>query len=1226
MSEEAIFTAALERTDPAERAAYLDAACGDDADLRRRVESLLWAHESEDSLIDAPAGLDSPTSASAPEIEPGSSTHVDSDGGRPSSDETEPLAIPGEPADGVGPEGLRAGRSSGRAVTEGPGTRVGPYKLLQKIGEGGMGVVYMAEQDRPVRRRVALKIIKPGMDTEQVVARFEAERQALALMDHPNIARVFDAGTTDSGRPYFVMELVNGVPITEYCDAAHLSPRERLELFVPVCQAIQHAHQKGIIHRDVKPTNVMVTRFDDRPVPKVIDFGVAKATAQRLTERTLFTGFGAVVGTLEYMSPEQAALAGQDVDTRSDVYSLGVLLYELLTGTTPLERAKLRAAALAEILRRIKEEDTPAPSTRLAQSQEMLASIAANRHIEPARLTRLVRGELDWIVMRAIEKDRTRRYETANAFARDVQRYLADEAVEACPPSASYRLRKFARKNRALLTTATGFAALLVLGAGLSTWQAVRATRAEARATANYEVARDAVDSYLSAITDDPDLNRADFHQLRAKLLETALPFYQSLIRGAPGDRRQQAEQARAYHRLGTVQFRTGAIEAALADFRQARAILELLVAAPGGSAHREALVAAQGAVGMALKELGHLAEAEADCRQALARAEEFAAEAPGDPRRRAATARAAGCLATVLDRMGKTVDAEAAYRRAHESSRALAELAPKEVVHQAECARHGEELAHFLLKTDRMPEALEIMRRTIVDRETILADAPDEPERQKDLAHAYTVLGDILSGLNRYDEADATFRKAFDQHQDLARRFPSVPNHRAQAVAMAQNRGRLLSLRLRYADAEAAYRVSIDLSDRLARDFPSQPELGEMNVAGHHGFATTLKRQGKHREAVAEYRQILPIQRRMVAEFPDVPNLQSSLSDTLNNLANTLFAQDRMAEAEPVFREAADISRRLVARVPRQPSLRMALAFRLGNLARTLGDQPQRRDEAIGLHREATAVLEELAASFPESPEFGAFLAMSHNNFGSLLQKMGRHAEAEAELRRSIQVSARLVNAFPGSPGFAVTLAGTYGNLGHYLRERGRPQDALEWVGKGIDLLVEIQRKSPGDAHARAFLCNDYCWRAYAFDDLGRHAEAARDWHNALELSTPATAPKYRLGEAVSLARGDGRHERALGLAQDSAAREGIDVAALYGMACICAIASKDEAHREDYAARAVALLRVAVLRGFFDEKLIAADADFAPLLARDDFRAVVAEAGRRSAINRPDPAKVQR
>jgi WD40 repeat protein len=339
---------------------------------------------------------------------------------------------------------------------------IGPYKLVQPIGEGGMGTVYMAEQTRPVKRLVALKLIKAGLDSRQVLARFEAERQALALMDHPNIAKVLDAGATEQGRPYFVMELVKGLPITQFCDERRLTPRERLELAIPVCQAVQHAHQKGVIHRDLKPSNVLVALYDDRPVPKVIDFGIAKATGPRLTEQTLYTEFGSVVGTLEYMSPEQAQLNQLDIDTRSDIYSLGVLLYELLTGTTPLQRTRLKEAAFLEMLRVIREEEPPRPSTRLGTTEE-LPSIAARRNIEPRRLSGLVRGELDWIVMKALEKDRNRRYETASGLAADLRRYLDEEPVQAGPPSAAYRFRKFARRNKVKLAMATVVATALVL-------------------------------------------------------------------------------------------------------------------------------------------------------------------------------------------------------------------------------------------------------------------------------------------------------------------------------------------------------------------------------------------------------------------------------------------------------------------------------------------------------------------------------------------------------------------------------------------------------------------------------------------------------------------------------------------------------------------------------------------------------------------------------------------
>jgi serine/threonine protein kinase len=360
-----------------------------------------------------------------------------------------------------------AGQPTVTGLIEGPGTVIGAYKLLQQIGEGGMGTVYMAEQTRPVQRMVALKIIKPGMDSRQVIARFEAERQALALMDHPSIARVLDGGTTETGRPYFVMELVKGVPITKYCDERRLPPRVRLELFIQVCQAVQHAHQKGIIHRDLKPSNVLIALYDDKPVPKVIDFGIAKATGQKLTERTMFTEFGQVVGTLEYMSPEQAGLNQLDIDTRSDIYSLGVLLYELLTGSTPLERKRLKEAAMLEVLRLIREEEPPKPSTRLSTTDEM-PSVAANRGLEPKKLSGVVRGDLDWVVMKALEKDRNRRYETANGFAMDVQRYLADEPVQACPPSVLYRWGKFVRRHRTgVLTTAAALLVVLLVAVGV---------------------------------------------------------------------------------------------------------------------------------------------------------------------------------------------------------------------------------------------------------------------------------------------------------------------------------------------------------------------------------------------------------------------------------------------------------------------------------------------------------------------------------------------------------------------------------------------------------------------------------------------------------------------------------------------------------------------------------------------------------------------------------------
>jgi serine/threonine protein kinase/WD40 repeat protein len=364
------------------------------------------------------------------------------------------------------------------SIAEGSGADVGPYRLREQLGEGGFGQVFVAEQSEPVRRKVALKIIKPGMDSREVVARFEAERQALALMDHPNIARVFDAGTTQDGLPYFVMELVRGIPVTDYCDQHRLAVRDRLELFLDVCRAVQHAHQKGIIHRDIKPSNVLVTQHDTRAVVKVIDFGVAKAINQQLTDKTIYTRFAQFIGTPLYMSPEQAQMTGLDVDTRTDIYSLGVLLYELLTGTTPLSRQQLQEAAFDEVCRLIREQEAPRPSLRISTLGDLAGSVSTNRQVEPKRLALFMRGDLDWIVMKTLEKDRSRRYETPNALCRDLERFLHEEPVEACPPSAAYRFRKFARRNRSLLVTASLVLVLLVGAAvisGISAWWAQQA-------------------------------------------------------------------------------------------------------------------------------------------------------------------------------------------------------------------------------------------------------------------------------------------------------------------------------------------------------------------------------------------------------------------------------------------------------------------------------------------------------------------------------------------------------------------------------------------------------------------------------------------------------------------------------------------------------------------------------------------------------------------------------
>ena len=427
-----IFADALEKANAAERAAYLTQACGNDVQLRQQVEALLQAHEKAGGFLEAPAA-----------------------------------ALPGKTIVVSMP------------LTEKPGDRIGHFKLLQQIGEGGCGVVYMAEQEQPIRRRVALKVIKLGMDTKAVIARFEAERQALALMDHPNIAKVLDAGATETGRPYFVMELVRGIKITDYCDQNNLSTDERLDLFVQICHAIQHAHQKGIIHRDIKPSNILVTVHDGKPLPKIIDFGIAKATSgQVLTDKTMFTAFEQFIGTPAYMSPEQAEMSTLDIDTRSDIYALGVLLYELLTGRTPLDQEELVAAGLSEMRRIIREKEPPRPSTRISTLEATdRTTVAKRRHSEPPQLVHLVRGDLDWIVMKCLEKDRTRRYETANGLAHDILCHLNNEPVLARPPSKLYRFEKAFRRHKLGFAAGTAIVAALILGVIGTTLGLIRAEK-----------------------------------------------------------------------------------------------------------------------------------------------------------------------------------------------------------------------------------------------------------------------------------------------------------------------------------------------------------------------------------------------------------------------------------------------------------------------------------------------------------------------------------------------------------------------------------------------------------------------------------------------------------------------------------------------------------------------------------------------------------------------------
>jgi serine/threonine protein kinase len=795
--EEQIFTAVLRFTTREERAACLTAACAGDAALRQRVEALLQAHERAGDSLDPDVTVKSPPSPDLPLVEP---------------------------------------------VTEKPGDRIGRYKLLQEIGEGGCGVVYMAEQEQPVRRRVALKVVKLGMDTKQVVARFEAERQVLALMDHPHIAKVLDAGATGTGRPFFVMELVRGVPITEYCDQHNLSTRERLDLFVDICRAVQHAHQKGIIHRDIKPSNILVTLRDGAPVPKVIDFGIAKAIDRPLTEKTVFTRFEQFMGTPAYMSPEQAEMSGLDVDTRSDVYALGVLLYELLTGRTPFDAKRLAEGGVDEIRRIIREEEPPSPSTRISTlDASEQTTVARRRGSEPPKLIHTVRGDLDWIVMKAMEKDRTRRYETANGLAMDIIRFLGNEPIVARPPSNLYRFQKLVRRNKLAVAAAAAIAMALLMGAVVSSWQAVRASRAEAAARQERDAAtraRQQAEAINRFLTEDllyqatPDQNAREKKVTMEEVLERAT---RKLDQNAEIARQPELE-ATLRLAVGNTYFKLGILGEAERHLRRAVALRRSAL----GPEHRDTLAAQY-----ALAEFLDLGVREFDEAEALSRETWQGRQRLLGDDNRDTLASLARYAQTLADQR-KLPEAERLTRQCLETSErvlgpddydtivALGNLAyvlaDRGDLMQAErCTR--EEVARFLRAglADR-DEALYAVNNLALFRcvqghpeeaETLLVEARPRAARVFGVEHVITlhlqhVLARVLAEEGKLDEAEVLARET------LAARRRVTPGHEGIGRTLLVL-GRVLVEKGKLDEAEPLLREALAL---FREQYAMKPEL----------------------------------------------------------------------------------------------------------------------------------------------------------------------------------------------------------------------------------------------------------------------------------------------------------------------------------------------------------------------------------------------------------------
>jgi serine/threonine protein kinase/tetratricopeptide (TPR) repeat protein len=880
--------------------------------------------------------------------------------------------------------------------TEKSGDRIGPYKLVEQIGEGGCGVVYLAEQEEPFRRRVALKVIKLGMDTKQVIARFEAERQALALMNHPNIAKVLDAGTTEAGRPFFVMELVEGSRLTDYCDKNELPMTQRLALFAQVCRAIQHAHQKGIIHRDIKPGNLLVTVADGVAVPKVIDFGIAKATQGRLTDQTFFTSFEQMLGTPAYMSPEQAEMTSLDIDTRSDIYSLGVLLYELLTGRTPFDGKELMAGGLDEMRRTIREKEPPRPSTRLSTMMATdLEIVAKRRETEPLKLIHQVRGDLDWIVTKAIEKDRARRYETANGLAKDVERHLNNEPVTAAAPSASYRMRKFARRHRVMFVATSLVVLAILAGIAGTIWGLVRAQRqaaiaqhtlyfltnmferidpatAKLRQVTVREVLDDAARDVGTAFPNEPLTEmpiRRTIAEIYGKLgqQDLALPQAEAALRLAQiaHGTRDHPDVADALNNLAICRQELGRPADALPTFEAALAMRQRMF-----KGDHPDVAASQDDYASCLDDLGRSAEALPKYEAALAMQQRFF---KGD---HADVAISLNDVAYCLDELGRATEALTNYEAA---------LNMFQRIHHGdhpEVAKALNNVAYCLQDLGRSTEALPKYQAALAMRQRIYQeDHPDVAQSLNNLGYCLEDLGWLDEALPNYEAGLAMKKRIFKRdHPDVARGLNNV--------------GCCLRKLGRSSEALTNCQASLAMYQRIYQGDHPDVALG-LNNAAYCLFGL-----GRLSEALPNYQSALAMYQRIhQGDHPDV-------ALGLRNVAFCLQELGRPAEALPIFEAALAMRQRIYKGEARADTAKDLC--NLGACLKTL-DRPE---ESKRRYKEAIDMLLRLIAAQSDDISFQIQIANAHCGRGDLLTWMGDVDGARDDYRQGLQ----MVTSFPAT------------------------------------------------------------------------------------------------------------------------------------------------------------------------------------------------------------------
>jgi serine/threonine protein kinase/tetratricopeptide (TPR) repeat protein len=895
-----LFLHAVGKLPPEEWDRYVVEACGGDADLAAQVIHMLLVHREAGSFLDRPA------------VE-GAVDDGDAGAGGTARQVLERSSAGGtmdEPADGAGT--IIAGR----------------YKLLQQIGEGGMGTVWMGEQTEPVKRRVAVKLIRVERgQSKTILSRFEAERQAIAVMDHPHIARLLDAGEAPPAhpggapRPFFVMELVKGLPLTEFCDAQKLSMPERLRLFVQVCAAVQHAHQKGIIHRDLKPSNILVESHDGKPVPKIIDFGLAKATTGlQLSEHTLFTAFGTVMGTPLYMAPEQAGASALDVDSRADIYALGIILYELLTGSTPITRDTLKKAALDEMLKLIREQEVPTPSSRLS-SVESAPSVAANRQTEPAKLGRFVRGDLDWIVLKALAKERDRRYETANGLAKDIERFLNHEPVTAGPPEVVYRLRKFVRRNRGPVAAA-GLVFFTLIGGIAGTTLALLQAERNAKQARDERDAKDAaLKAEQQARADETKARQQAFAALRSMssdvierkfaqgtvLTEDDRAFLRGVIaqydafaaiKGDDADSR--AVRAEGRWKIADIRATLGELKEAEQGYDQAVSLYSQLASNyPGRPEFRESLSHCQDSRGILRNETGRPKQAEQDFSEVLGILKQLATDFPSrtDFQRDLAAFHLNRGIA--LCAMGRLTEAEKEFDEALKLMELLAadlSTDPKFRKTRAEIHLNRGVMLH---ETGRPEASEQDYDKAVSMQKQLAADFPTNLEYRKLLALSHSNRANLMRKTRRPEEAEQDYNQALGLYRQLAADFPTVPDFRHQLARSLNIRSILLQDLGRSAEAEKDYDQSLSILNQLAADFPNRPEFRHEQAASHNNRGNLLRANGRLKEAADEYHQALRIERQLVLENPNRATAQHDVAMYSFNLAAITRLQGNWADAK---------------------------------------------------------------------------------------------------------------------------------------------------------------------------------------------------------------------------------------------------------------------------------------------------------------------------------------